>query len=107
VAQLHSEVERLSATLADTQAALARSQQGEAELRRLLAAEQQRRLPGPMDATATQMPLERAEPTESAPLATEPPKTPPPDLPQALKQAGVKKQQRHKLLERLAAAWRR
>jgi hypothetical protein len=89
---------------------LAAAEAAQAELRRMLNLEQQtvaalRALPAPT--APVEMPLERAEPAESAPAGLEPPDTPPADLAQALKEAGVKKKQRRKLLVRLTAAWRR
>jgi hypothetical protein len=52
VAELRSRIEGLETDKRHLQEALERSQQGEAELRRLLAAEQQKQLPTPMDVTA-------------------------------------------------------
>jgi hypothetical protein len=58
VAQLQAENARLAA-------ALERSQQGEAELRRLLAASEQRRLPMPVDVTTA------PEPAENGPVGAD------------------------------------
>ena len=108
VAVLQREVELLTRENERLSTALERSQQGESELRRMLNLEQQtvaalRALP----AAPVEIPLERTEMAHSAPAGLEPPDTPPTDLAQALKEAGVTKKQRRKLLGRLAGVWRR
>lgn len=75
VAELRARVEGLEADKRSLLEALERSQQGEAELRRLLAAEQQRLLPPPVEATATE-PLQFPTPPAFVPPAAEPVITP-------------------------------
>jgi hypothetical protein len=106
VESLTRENERLAAALERSQDSLQRSQQGEAELRRLLAAEQQKQLPAPLEVAAS-MPLEAPESHESAPVDVAPVQTPA-ALEQTLKQAGVKgKKVRRRVAEAFAVLFGR
>ncbi len=94
-------VAELRARVADLSAALERSQQGEAELRRMLNLEQQtvaalRALPAPVDIVATQ-----PEAATTAPLPVEAADTAPADLARELKRRGVK----GKKARQAVAAW--
>jgi hypothetical protein len=108
------EVTHLQALLAEVRtqreallAQIERADVERAELRRMLNLEQQTLAALRLVAAPAEPPAAHPEAIEKATSAAEPPASPQADLAQALKQAGVKKQQRRKLLERLAAVWRR